>query len=101
MTEIEHIRPEALSNSPTYTHVVAARANRTVYISGQVSVDVDGNLVGAGDLGAQTVQVMENLGTALAAAGASFSDVVKIVTYVVDYQPEQRAERLQLAGVGV
>ena len=41
--------------------------------------------------GAQTEQVMANLGTALAAAEAGFDDVVKIVTYVVDYRPEHRA----------
>ncbi|MGF1596433.1 MAG: RidA family protein [Acidimicrobiales bacterium] len=91
MTTIEHISPPGLAANPAYTHVVAARANRTVYISGQVAMDAAGESVGVGDLAAQTEQVMRNLGAALAAAGAGFDDVVKITTYVVGYEPEQRA----------
>lgn len=91
MSELTHIRPEGLSNNPAYTHVVAARGARTVYISGQVSLDAEGNTVGAGDLAAQTAQVMRNLDTALRAAGATFAQVTKITTYVVNYQPADRA----------
>lgn len=90
MTEIEHIRPSGLANNPAYTQVVTARSERVVHVSGQVAIDVDGNVVGEGDLAAQTEQVMTNLGIALEAAGASFADVVKITTFVVDYSPEQR-----------
>jgi enamine deaminase RidA (YjgF/YER057c/UK114 family) len=85
------IKPDGLSNAPTYTHVVTTTGATTVYISGQVSLDATGAVVGANDLAAQTRQVMENLKTALAAAGATFADVVKITTYVVAYQPEHRA----------
>jgi enamine deaminase RidA (YjgF/YER057c/UK114 family) len=91
MSELEHIRPDGLSNSPAYTQVVAARGERIVHVSGQVAVDADGRPVGVGDLGQQTEQVMDNLQTALAAAGAGFDDVVKITTYVVNYVPEHRA----------
>lgn len=91
MSELRHIRPDGLANNPAYTHVVAARGSETVFISGQVALDAAGQLVGAGDLGAQTTQVMRNLETALAAAGATFADVAKITTLVVDYQPEHRA----------
>ena len=91
MSEIEHIRPDKLANNPAYTQVVTARGTRTVYISGQVAIDAQGELVGGDDLGAQTEQVMLNLELALAAAGASFEQVVKIVTYVVDYESENRA----------
>jgi len=98
MSDLEHIRPEALSNSPAYTHVVASRRPRTVYVSGQVAVDADGTPVGVGDLAAQTEQVMKNLGEALAAAGASFDDVVKITTFVVDYSPADRAVLSEVRG---
>jgi enamine deaminase RidA (YjgF/YER057c/UK114 family) len=91
MTEIERIQPEGLLASPAYTHVVASRSGRTVHVSGQVAMDATGAVVGVGDLGAQTTQVMENLRTALGAVGATFADVVKITTYVVGYRPEQRA----------
>lgn len=91
MSAIEHPHVDGLFKNPAYSHVAIASGARTVYISGQVAMDSEGNLVGAGDLGAQTEQVMHNLGLALAAAGASFADVVKITTYVVDYKPEHRA----------
>lgn len=60
------------------------RGGRTVYISGQIALDASGNLVGKGDLRAQTRQVFENLKIALAAAGATFKDVIKINTYCAD-----------------
>jgi enamine deaminase RidA (YjgF/YER057c/UK114 family) len=55
-----------------------------VYLSGQVGLDSAGRLVGAGDLRAQTRQTFENLRRALAAAGATFADVVKLTYYVLD-----------------
>jgi enamine deaminase RidA (YjgF/YER057c/UK114 family) len=91
MSTIEHLRPKGLFHNPAFSQVVTASGTKTIYISGQVSIDADGAPVGTGDLSAQTTQVMRNLGLALAAAGASFTDVVKITTYVVNYAPEQRA----------
>jgi enamine deaminase RidA (YjgF/YER057c/UK114 family) len=90
MSTIEHLRPNGLFHWPSFSQAVVASGTRTIYISGQVSIDEGGALVGAGDLAAQTVQAMRNVGLALAAAGASFADVVKITTYVVNYAPEQR-----------
>ena len=88
MAELEHVRPTDLSNHPAYTHVVTARGARHVYVSGQVAVDGEGNPVGVGNLAAQTEQVMENLSTALAAAGATFDDVVKSGrTHLMDATP--------------
>lgn len=98
MSEIEHISPTGLANNPAYTQVVTGRGSRTVHVSGQVALDSEGNLVGRDDLAAQTEQVMLNIGIALDAAGASFEDVVKIVTYVVDYQPEHRSTIGQVRG---
>ncbi len=91
MSRIERPQPEGLFINPAYSHTVVSTGTRLIHVSGQVSMDENGALVGAGDLGAQTKQCMTNLGRALAAAGASFSDVVKITTFVVDYKPEHRA----------
>ena len=91
MSTIDYPHAEGIALSPAYSHVVVTSGTRTIYLAGQVALDAQGVLVGAGDLGAQTVQVMRNIGLALAAAGASFADVVKITTYVVDYRPEKRA----------
>jgi enamine deaminase RidA (YjgF/YER057c/UK114 family) len=91
MSVLEHPRPEGLLHNARFSQVVVAAGKRTICTAGQVSIDERGNLVGADDLAAQTEQVMRNVGLALAAAGASFADVVKITTYVVNYKPEHRA----------
>src|SRR5947209_4559003 len=91
MSKLEHPRPEGLLQNPGFSQVVVASGTRTIYTAGQVSIDERGALVGADDLAAQTAQAMRNVGLALAAAGASYADVVKITTYVVNYAPEQRA----------
>src|SRR5260370_17069195 len=90
MPKVDHLRPRGLHHNPAYSHVVTASGARTIYISGQVSVDEEGRIVGEGDLAAQTTQVMQNLGHALKAAGASYANIVKIVTFVVGYKPELR-----------
>jgi enamine deaminase RidA (YjgF/YER057c/UK114 family) len=90
MSTFEYPKAEGLLLNPAFSQVVVARGTRTIHISGQVAVDEKGALVGGSDLGQQTTQVMQNLGRALASAGASFADVVKITTYVVGYRPEMR-----------
>ncbi|MCB0063635.1 MAG: RidA family protein, partial [Caldilineaceae bacterium] len=67
-----------------YSHVGEVLAGRPIFISGQVAIDFDGNLVGAGDLGAQTEQVFRNLQSALAAVDATFDDVVKFTFFLLD-----------------
>ena len=76
--------PAGLSEPRGYTHLVDVPAGRTIYISGQVAFDEKGNLVGPGDVRAQTEQVFRNLKVALESAGASFKDVVKTNWYVRD-----------------
>ena len=55
-----------------------------IYIAGQVALDSTGTLVGVGDFAAQTEQVFANLRRALASAGATFSDVVKMTILSTD-----------------
>jgi enamine deaminase RidA (YjgF/YER057c/UK114 family) len=65
--------------------VEASGPGRTVYIAGQLGLDLDNKLVGGpGDFRAQCAKAFENLGYALASAGATFKDVVKINNYLVD-----------------
>ena len=78
------LSPDTLPTPFGYSHVVATPASRLVYISGQVALDAQDQLVGRDDLGAQTRQVFENLTAALNAAGASWKDVVKLTYYVLD-----------------
>ncbi|MFM0363102.1 RidA family protein [Paraburkholderia sediminicola] len=61
--------------------VPAVRAGNTLYISGQIALGCDGNLVGEGDVRAQTHQCFENIRAILGRAGGSMSDIVKLVSY--------------------
>lgn len=83
------INPETIARPTGYSHVVEAQGNRTVYVSGQVALDRQGNLVGADDMQAQAEQVFQNLQAALAAAGATFDDVVKVTYFLVDISQMQ------------
>ena len=67
-----------------YSNVVTSEPGRLVFVAGQVALDANGEVVGKGDIVAQTRQVMENIRVGLEAAGASFADVVKIVNYITD-----------------
>jgi len=80
---IEHITPSGVAPGFGYSHVVAA-TGRLIAISGQVALDESGRLVGPGDPEAQARQVFENLRRCLAAADATFADVVKLTVYVTD-----------------
>jgi reactive intermediate/imine deaminase len=68
----------------TYSQAVRVEAGDAVWIhvSGQIAIDREGDLVGPGDLRAQTRQVFENLKAILEANGATFGDAVKIGTYL-------------------
>ena len=92
MARIERPVAPGLAQNPAYSHVVVASGARTVYLAGQVSMDETGAVVGVGDVGAQTAQAMRNVGTALAAAGAGYADIVKLTVFVVNYKPEHRVE---------
>jgi enamine deaminase RidA (YjgF/YER057c/UK114 family) len=78
-------------NTPRfYTHAVTASgAEKLVYVSGQVSWDASGNVVGKGDMRAQSEQVFRNVGAALKAAGAGWDDVVKMNGYMVGMNAER------------
>jgi reactive intermediate/imine deaminase len=88
--QVRRTNPPALSTPTGYTHIVEVTGpNRTIYISGQIAYDKDGNVVGAGDMKAQAEQVFRNLEAALTAAGAKFSDVVKMNSYITDMSKVQ------------
>ena len=87
---LEHIQPDGLSRPTGYTHVVKATGT-VVFFAGQVSLDADGNIVGAGDFEAQARQVFTNLRAALASVGAGPEHIAKTTTYVVGMTPEHRS----------
>jgi len=80
---IEYLKPEGLFNVPSFSQVTTATGGKLVFVSGQVAWDKTGKPV-PGDLEAQTRLTYENLKLALAAAGATFEDVVKMTVFVKD-----------------
>ncbi|MFE6779745.1 RidA family protein [Streptomyces sp. NPDC057702] len=95
MAEHRHIAaPQGVAPGNGFSHVVIGTGT-LVAVSGQIAVDEQGHLVGADDPRAQADQVFENLNRCLAAAGASFADVVKLTFYVTDvaFLPAVRAAR--------
>ena len=79
--------PTSVFTPPSYSQAASVSGGRTIYVSGQVAFDTNGVVVGKGDLRAQVRQVYENVAASLAAAGATFDDVVKVNTYVVGLDP--------------
>jgi 2-iminobutanoate/2-iminopropanoate deaminase len=63
---------------------VEAPAGRTVYVSGQVSMDAEGNLVGEGDIKRQTETVLEHVKTVVEEAGGGMDDIVKVTVFITD-----------------
>src|SRR3712207_234417 len=84
MPNISFLNPETIHTPRGYTHIVEATGGRTVYISGQVALDPQGQLVGVGDFRAQAQQVFQNLQSALQAVGGDFGNVVKFTIFVLD-----------------
>ena len=98
MSNKKFMQPDGLAKPTGYTHTVSAEGGRMVFVSGQVAFDANNHVVGAGDLRAQTEQVLKNLTVALAAAGATFTDIVKWTTYVVNFKPADRAVIAEVRG---
>jgi enamine deaminase RidA (YjgF/YER057c/UK114 family) len=87
--KIEYLKPDGLLNVPSFSQVTTASEGTLVFVSGQVSWDEKGNVLHAGDLEAQTRKTYDNLKLALAAAGATFDDVVKFTVYVKDLDTDK------------
>ena len=87
---MRYIDPDSLNNNPAFTNVVVVEGSvRTVHIGGQDAVNASGGIVGKGDIGAQTEQVLANVRAALAAGGAGPEHVIKWNIYIVEGQSLQ------------
>ncbi|WP_307800987.1 RidA family protein [Actinomadura violacea] len=82
---IRQINAPGLAPGPGYSHVISVDVpGRLIVVSGQIALDGEGNLVGPGDLEAQTRQVFTNLEAALAAAGARWEHVIRLGYFLRD-----------------
>lgn len=75
------INPPSVAPPRGYAHGV--KTGNTLYVAGQIALGQDGKIVGENDFPAQVDQVFQNIGAILEAGGASFTDVVKMNTYLL------------------
>jgi enamine deaminase RidA (YjgF/YER057c/UK114 family) len=84
---IQYINPDGLSKNPAFSQVVTTEGyGKTIYIGGQNSVNAQGEIIGKGNIGEQTEQVMKNLQIALSTCGATFENLVKLSILIVQGQ---------------
>ncbi|MCD4527363.1 RidA family protein [Nocardioides sp. cx-173] len=86
---VQLISPPSLMQPVPYHHVAIATGARQVHVAGQVARDKDGSPVAPGDLAGQVAQVLRNTAVGLGAAGAGFSDVVRLTFYVTQWSPDR------------
>ena len=85
---VQYLNPDGMHRNPAFTQVVTVSGPvKTVYVGGQDAVNGAGEIVGKGDIVAQTEQVFTNLQTALEAAGAGLEHIIKWNIYIVQGQP--------------
>jgi reactive intermediate/imine deaminase len=88
-----NLAPQPLAD---YSQAWAVTSAKLIFVAGQVSVDMSGNPVGAGDIALQTRNALENVKGVLEGAGAGLRDVIKLNTYVTnmaEYLEKARAIR--------
>ena len=87
---IERVVSPGLYAPPQYAHAsVVAAGTRLAFLAGSVPLDAEGELVGAGDVVAQTRQALANLEEQLRDIGSSLEHVVRTEVYVVSTDPAE------------
>jgi enamine deaminase RidA (YjgF/YER057c/UK114 family) len=97
VVEIQMSNPKNLHHPVgPYSQVSKVRASEYIFLAGQTSTDMDGKLVGAGDLEAQCKQVFANLEAALTSVGATWSNVVHFTNYLIRREDQPRFVKYRL-----
>jgi 2-iminobutanoate/2-iminopropanoate deaminase len=79
------IQPKTLNDPrPRYSQGILAEGGKLLFVAGQTASDQNGNVVGKGDIKAQTQQVFANLKAVLEEAGGTLDDLVMTTTYITD-----------------
>lgn len=100
MSTVTFATPDTIASPVApYSQAAAVKIGDTeiIFVAGQWSTDVDGNLVGEDDMFAQTQQTLRNIELALGAHGASFQDVFKMNIYVTDIEQRQHVSEARKA----
>jgi len=97
MVEIRMSNPATLHRPVgPYCQVSRVKASEFVFIAGQTATDIDGKLVGAGDLEAQCKQVFANIEAALRSVGAGWGNVVHFTNYLINREDQPRFVKYRL-----
>ncbi len=86
---VHRFSPEGMPQPVPYQHVAVGTGTRHVHVAGQIARTADGTPVAPGDLAGQVVQALRNTATGLAAADATFDDVLRLTFYVTHWAPEK------------
>ena len=90
------IQPKSLSDPrPRYSQGILAEGGKLLFVAGQTASDKDGNVVGNGDIEAQTAQVFKNLRAVLEEAGGSLDNLVMTTTYITDRKYREGYNRVR------
>jgi len=90
------IQPKTLSDPrPRYSQGILADGGKLLFVAGQTASDKDGNVVGKGDIEAQTRQVFKNLSAVLEEAGGSLDNLVMTTTYITDRKYREGYNRVR------
>lgn len=86
---VQVIQPDTVHDTTAFSYSHATRMGDLIFVAGQVANDRDGNLVGRGDVRAQTEQVFANLKAVLEAAGSGLDKVGKVTVFTtkLEYRP--------------
>jgi 2-iminobutanoate/2-iminopropanoate deaminase len=83
-TQISNPGLPAPMRGGAFSSGIEAPAGRTIYVSGQVAFDAEGNVVGEGDVKLQTETVLEHVKTVVEEAGGGMEDIVKVTVFITD-----------------
>lgn len=99
---LEKINPDTLAQPHGFAHVVVATGSRLVFATGQIAIDKEANLLGAGpdgpDYREQAYHAALNAYAAITGGGATPADIVRFTVYVID--PAQENLEELYAGLG-
>lgn len=82
----ELLNPKKLERPVGYAHIAKVTGGSIIYVAGQAPFDETGQVVGKGDFVAQFAQVVQNLRTAVEAAGGRPKDYAVLTIYITDLQ---------------
>jgi enamine deaminase RidA (YjgF/YER057c/UK114 family) len=90
------IQPKSLNDPrPRYSQGIVVEGGKLLFIAGQTASDKDGNVVGKGDIEAQTQQVFKNISAVLEEAGGSLDHMVMTTTYITDRKYREGYNRVR------